>query len=337
MIPVGAEPMIVHAMRQCKAAGIEDIMINLHYFPQVVQDYLGTGEQLGVHLSFAIEEELLENAGAVINVRNFFGGEPFLAFASDNLTDIDLGALIAHHRTKGGIATIATALADDVTQYGIVECDEETRILSFQEKPLASEAKSNRIATCIYVFEPDIFKHLPRKPEKYHFGRQVFPKLLEQHLPLFAFHSTAYWNDIGNPDNYLLANFDALAERVKLAIPFEKTAPQQFMGKQTHMAPDAMIIPPVIIGNGCHIASGAVIGPFASIGNCSTIEDGAVISHSVLFDHNRIGTGAVVKNSILGRHCMIYPQNRIENLVLGEGSLVHKTSISNQVSLARGT
>ena len=335
MVPVGAEPMIVHAIRQCKAAGIEEIMINLHYFPAVVSEYLGNGEQYGVQLSYKIEEHLLENAGAVVNVRDFFGQEPFLAFASDNLTDIDLTAMQTHHRAKGGLVTIATTLADDVTKYGIVSCDQNSRILSFQEKPEVSEAKGDQVATCIYLFEPDIFEHLPKTPQKCHFGKEVFPALLEQNVPVFAYQSGAYWNDIGNPDSYLQANFDVLSGQAHLAIPYDEPSPHVHVGAQTYIAPSATIVPPVIIGNHCHIASHSVIGPFAAIGNHSTIEEGSMVDNTVLFENSRIGAGSLVWGSILGRHTSIYPQNQIKNLVLGENSLVNKTTTSRQESMAK--
>jgi NDP-sugar pyrophosphorylase family protein len=326
MVPVVGRPMLEHALLQCKKSGITEIMVNTHYFPDTITAYLGDGSAWGLRISYSFETELLENAGALVKVRDFFDNQPFLAFASDNLTDIDLARMKEFHESHHGLATIATSTADDVSRYGIIATDGDDQIASFQEKPKPEEALGDQIATCIYMFEPGIFDHLPKTPAACHFGKEIFPVLLNQKVPLFAYRHDGYWNDVGNPANYLFANFDVFNGRFRADLSHAREiAPRVYVGENTFIHPTASLVGPVFIGNHCHIGANAVIGPETIIGSHCTVEDGAEIERSLLWEHCQVGTKTILWQSVLAEHCKIYPMNQIKNLVLGQNSLVNHT------------
>ncbi len=326
MVPVADKPMLEHALLRCRDAGIEEVMINTHYFPDTITSYFGDGSKWGMDIHYSHETQLLENAGALVNVKKYFNNEPFLAFASDNLTDIDLKAMMDFHQAKQGVVTIATTQADDVSRYGIVATDGDAQISLFQEKPKQEDALSDQVATCIYMFEPNIFDYLPQTPESCHFGKQVFPVLLDKKVPLFAYRHTGYWNDVGNPGNYLLSNFDPLYGRFKANLDgFEALSARVWVGEGVYIHPTAKIIGPVIIGAHTHIGEGAIVGPDVVIGAHSTIENGAEVERSLFWEHCDIGEGALVWQSILAEHCKVYPHNQLKNVVLGNHSLINFT------------
>src|SRR5438034_8712548 len=102
MVPVLDRPVMAHIVDLCTRQGFEDVIANLHYFPDTIRDYFGD------RLEYRYEEELLGTAGGVRNCADFLaaGGEPFLIISGDALTDIELGRLIARHREHGGVATL---------------------------------------------------------------------------------------------------------------------------------------------------------------------------------------------------------------------------------------
>jgi mannose-1-phosphate guanylyltransferase/phosphomannomutase len=326
MVPVLGKPMLEHAILLCRDAGIEEIMINLHYFPDVIREYFEDGRKWGVRLQYSFEETLLENAGALVKVKAFFQNEPFVALGSDNLSDIDLRQLIRTHESKQALVTIATTTADDVTKYGIIGADADDRITSFQEKPAAHEALGDQIATLFYVFDGRIFDFLPNTLEVCHFGKDVFPLLLNQQEPLYVHRHQGYWNDIGNPTNYLTANFDALSG--KFALPHMPPAQDAgiYIGENSYVSPNAKLTAPVLIGNHCYVDDHAQVGPNIVIGDYSKLDTGATVSESVLWEHASIGRASSIETSVLAKHTKVYPENRIQGLVLGENSQVNKTS-----------
>src|SRR5919112_3285557 len=97
VVPVANRAVVEHIMRLLARHGFAEVISNLHWFPEQVRAALGDGSAFGVELSYSHEEELLGTAGGVRNVRDFFGGEPFVVMAGDALTDVDLRALADAH------------------------------------------------------------------------------------------------------------------------------------------------------------------------------------------------------------------------------------------------
>src|SRR5439155_1144116 len=158
MVPVLDRPVMEHIIDLLRRHGFDEVIANLHYFPDTIRDYFG--EQL----SHRFEPDLLGTAGGVRACAEFFGGESFLVISGDALTDIDLTALVARHRSAGGIATLAVKRVEDTREYGVVLHDSDGRVTGFQEKPEPAEALSDLGNCGIYVFEPSIFEHFPARP-----------------------------------------------------------------------------------------------------------------------------------------------------------------------------
>src|SRR6185312_3231814 len=148
MVPVLDRPVMEHITDLLGRHGFEQVIANLHYFPDTISEHFG--ERLSYHL----EEELLGTAGGVRACRDFFADEPFLVISGDALTDIDLRARAARHREAGGIATLSVKKVADTREYGVVLHDREGRATGFQEKPAPEEALSDLGNCGIYVFSP---------------------------------------------------------------------------------------------------------------------------------------------------------------------------------------
>src|SRR5438270_12197251 len=112
MVPVLDRPVMEHILDLLARHSIEQVIANLHYFPDSIREYFGE------RISYRYEEELLGTAGGVRACSEFFGDEAFLVISGDALTDIDLGAFVARHRESGGIATLAVKEGADTREYG---------------------------------------------------------------------------------------------------------------------------------------------------------------------------------------------------------------------------
>src|SRR6202051_1383138 len=89
MVPVLDRPVMEHIVDLLDRHGFEQVIANLHYFPETIREHFG--ERLQYHL----EPELLGTAGGVRACADFFGDDAFLVISGDALTDIDLRALAA--------------------------------------------------------------------------------------------------------------------------------------------------------------------------------------------------------------------------------------------------
>src|SRR5687768_1023080 len=81
MVPILGRPVIEHIMRLLARHGFDDVIANLHYFPDLIREHFGDGSQQGIKLVYSFEEELMGTAGGVRNVRDHFGGETFLVIS----------------------------------------------------------------------------------------------------------------------------------------------------------------------------------------------------------------------------------------------------------------
>lgn len=288
MIPVANRPLMAGIVELLREHGFNDIIANLHYHADVIEDYFGDGSRFKVSLQYSREEELMGTAGGVKKCA-WFLDQTFVVMSGDALTDIDLTALLEEHRKKGALATIAIKKVDDVERFGIVIADEEGRIRSFQEKPKREEALSNYANTGIYIFEPEIFDYIP-PDEFYDFGKQVFPHLVKIGAPFYAALTDAYWCDVGNIHTYHQANVDVLLGKVKSKMEGSLVKGENYcllVGEDAVVDEEARIIGYNVVGKGCSIGAGTVL------------------HNAVVWEGNRVDKNTVLKDCILGRGCLV--------------------------------
>ena len=291
MVPILGRPVMEHIMRLLARHGFDEVIANLHYFPDLIRNRFGDGSDYGLRLTYSYEPELMGTAGGVRNARDHFGGETFLIISGDALTDIDLTALWEAHKRKGGIATLALKRVDDPREFGVVIVGEDGRIQGFQEKPDPSEALSNLGNCGIYVFEPEIFDYFPEQ-DFVDWAMDVFPKLLEEDVSFYGHEFPDYWNDVGSLDEYRQGNFDALEGRVRVDMPGSANG--------RNVSPDAQVDGPVFIGEGCEIAAGVRITGPVVIGEGSRIGENAALRDTIVWPRTDVDPGTVLIGAVAG-------------------------------------
>jgi NDP-sugar pyrophosphorylase family protein len=208
--------------------------------------------------------------------------------------------LVAAHRCYGSIATMAVKEVADPSLYGVVVSDDEDRVVGFQEKPTREEARS-RLCNCgMYVFEPEILDHIPAGQFD-DFGKRVFPDLLRQGVPFHAHTIGAYWSDVGNLNEYMRGNGDALARRVDVEIPGVEIRPGVWVDDEAQIAASARFEPPVAIGRKCRIGDDVVIEGPCVIGEECVIGAGAHVARSLILEQTEVAPGQVVLDGIIGQ------------------------------------
>src|SRR3954453_17878637 len=282
MVPVIDRPVMAHIVDLCRRQGFDQLIANLHYFPDTIREYFGDS------IEYRFEEELLGTAGGVRNVRDFFGDDPVVIISGDALSDIDLNALVERHKSHGGIGTLTVKQVDDTREYGVVLHSGDGRISGFQEKPHPDEALSDLGNCGIYCFNPEIFDYFP-DTEFVDWAHDVFPVLLENDVPFYIHEIDEYWNDVGSLDELRSGTFDALSGKLKI----EKRA-------SAWLPDDCDTQGCVWVGENCSIGSGVkLMGPLV-IGDGSTIGDGAALRDSIVFPGTTVSDEQIVIGAIYG-------------------------------------
>jgi mannose-1-phosphate guanylyltransferase len=299
LVPVLDGPVMSHILRLLARHGCEQVIANLHYFPDMIRDYFRDGSDYGVELSYSHEEELLGTAGGVRNVRDFLGDETFLIISGDALTDIDLGALFSRHREAGGVATLALKRVDDPSQLGVVIVDEDGRIQGLQEKPDPAEALSDLGSCGIYVCEPEIFDYFPDR-DFVDWAQDVFPVLFERDVPIYGHEIHDYWNDIGSLHEFRQGNFDALTGKVRIEHSGSRIERDGWTADSPLAEGDVSMEPPVYIGDAAALeADVRLIGPVVIGGRCR-IGARATLQDVVVWPGTEIAPGTMLVGGIAG-------------------------------------
>jgi len=293
MVPVLDRPVMAHILDLLHAHGIDQVVANLHYFPEPIREYFGE------RISYSYEPELLGTAGGVRNCSEFFGAGPFLVISGDALTDIDIGALARRHEQAGGIATLAVKKVQDTREYGVVLHDRDGRITGFQEKPAPDEALSDLGNCGIYVFEPEIFDYFPDRPFA-DWAQDVFPALLEHDVAFFIHEVREYWNDVGSLAELRHGTFDALRGELRLCVEGEETSPGVIVASAGSLPPGVEVDGPAWVGRDVSLGEGIrLMGPVV-IGDGAVVGDGSQLRESILLPGTEIAAGTILIGAIAG-------------------------------------
>jgi mannose-1-phosphate guanylyltransferase len=320
IVPILNRPFLEHLLGYLKEHGVTDAILAMGYFPDPIQSCLGDGTQLGVRLTYLMEESPLGTAGAVKNAESYLD-KPFLVLNGDIITEIDLTAMMKRHKEVEPKVSIALTPVDNPTIYGVVETDALDIVQRFVEKPPWDKVTTNMINAGIYILEPEVLAYIPASTPSM-FENYLFPRLLEMGEPVLGYPSDAYWIDIGTPEKYLKVNHDLLLKRAGREV--------QANGK-SQIHPTAQIEGPALIGEESIIAEDVklkgpiVLGPHCEIGK------GAVLQGAILWHHSRVGEKAILKNCVVCSHSYVGQGSRVlDNCVLGEGVTVSSGKILNK-------
>ncbi|MDY6833763.1 MAG: NDP-sugar synthase [Chloroflexota bacterium] len=312
MVPVINRPFLEHMISHLCRYNICDVILALGYLPYQIESRIGSGTDLGVNLTYSVEDSPLGTAGAVKNAEQYLDDEPFYVFNGDIFCDIDLGDMLTFHRERGAIATIALTPVDDPSAYGVVETNGTGRVDRFVEKPPKGTATTNLINAGIYILESTLLKDIP-SDTPFMFEHHLFPLLLQQGLPVYGYPSDAYWIDMGTPEKYLNLNQDLLNGRAPFFLD------NNYVCNEHKTSTIDQSDGPVILGDNCVVGPGAqIVGP-AVLGDGCVIGDGAVIERSVLWQNVKVGCRANLVDCIVGSDCLIGDDSRIpQGSVVGD-------------------
>jgi mannose-1-phosphate guanylyltransferase len=293
MVPVLDRPVMAHISDLLADHGFQQVIANLHYFPDTIRDYFGD------RLQYRYEQELLGTAGGVRGCSEFFSGETFLVISGDALTDIDLSAFVARHRQAGGIATLAVKKVSDTREYGVVLHDRDGRITGFQEKPEPEEALSNLGNCGIYIFEPEIFDYFPDRPFV-DWAQDVFPALLENDVPFFIHEMDQYWNDVGSLAELRQGTFDALHGKLRLKMAGQEHKPGVVIAGQSPLKDSTQTDGSIWIGHDVQLGEDVrLMGPLV-LGDGVRIGDRVQLRESIVFPGTEVHAESIIIGAIAG-------------------------------------
>ncbi|MBC1290185.1 glucose-1-phosphate thymidylyltransferase RfbA [Listeria welshimeri] len=153
MLPIYDKPMIYYPLSILMLAGIKDILIistpeDTPRFEQLLAD----SDQLGINISYAVQEKPEGLAQAFIIAEDFIGDDSVSLILGDNIYyGQGLSKMLQRASAKKAGATVFGYHVNDPERFGVVEFDESMKAISIEEKP--TEPKSNYAVTGLYFYD----------------------------------------------------------------------------------------------------------------------------------------------------------------------------------------
>ena len=243
-----------------------------------------------------------------------YNPEYLLILSGDHIYKMNYDEMLAFHKAQKADLTVGVRPVpwEEASRFGIMNTDEEGRIVEFQEKP--KEPKSNLASMGIYIFTWKALRKVliadMKDPDSTHdFGNDVIPTFLNSGKKLVAYKFEGYWKDVGTITSLWEANMDLLGKKSPLNMndPTWKIYTDDASTLPAFYGKDA-VVDKAYITQGCVVEgevrssilfTGAQVKPGAKVVDTvlmpgAVVEEGAVVTRALVADGVVIGKGAVV-------------------------------------------
>ena len=331
LVPVANKSLIAYAIDVLKGAGLVEIGIVVHDLQSPIRKALGDGSQMGVSLTYIVQEEQLGLAHAIGLCQTFVGDDPFCVFLGDNIFQDKMESLLRGFETSDSEVAVALGEVSDPSRFGIVELKDD-RVVRMVEKP--KDPPSNLAICGVYLLRASIFDAISRIKPSWRNELEItdaIQTLISDGGKVSPYILQGWWIDAGKPDAIIQANQLVLGEMPYTPAPennqvqgTSEVSNRVLLGEGTQII-DSVVRGPVIIGDHVTIRN-SYIGPYTSIGNNVTIEN-AEIEASIVMQNcivrdldGRIDSSLLADNS-----CVVSKASRLPSVhrfILAENSFV---------------
>ncbi len=263
------------------------------------------------------------------------GAEYLIILSGDHVYKMDYSEMLQYHQNKGSEATIATIEMgrEKASQFGVVEVDEDFRLIGFKEKPkepkpIPDDPNLAFVSMGVYLFNLDVLKRYleddAKKDTEHDFGKTIIPSMLKE-SKVYACNfkdenkkEAKYWRDIGTIDAYWEANMDLVSVDPLFNLydqewplrtyegqypPAKFVFAQEFKGGRLGIALDS------IVCDGCIISGGRVQNSVLS--HNVRINSYAEVRESILMENVEIGRYCKIRRAIIDKDVKIPPKTAI--------------------------
>ncbi|RGM24450.1 glucose-1-phosphate adenylyltransferase [Ligilactobacillus salivarius] len=323
-VPFGGRYRIIDfTLSNCVNSGVKNIGVITQYQPLNLNAHIGNGASWGLddlNAGVTILQPYSNNEGSkwfegtahaiYQNIGYIDQMDPkyILILSGDHIYKMDYEAMLDQHKETGASLTVAVIDVpwDEASRFGIMNTDDNNRIIDFEEKP--AEPKSNHASMGIYIFNwkrlrEVLVNSFTRNQDMVDFGKNVIPYYLKSGESVFAYNFKGYWKDVGTIDSLWHANMEFLDENNELNL----------QDRTWRIYSRNPIAPPQIIAETAEIKDAMIVDGSYIAGK---------VDHSILSANVRIQTGSVVTDSVIMPGAKIGKNVTIHRAIIGEGAVI---------------
>jgi NDP-sugar pyrophosphorylase family protein len=215
LVPLGDVPVVEVLVRQLAYYGVRKLTVVTGHLAELIHAFLGDGGRFGIEIDYVKEETPLDTAGCLGLIEP--PDAPFFVMNGDLLTTLDYGQMMAFHKQRRPMATIATYERDVKIDLGVLKLDADGRLADYIEKPTYNFF----VSMGIYCFDPRVCEFVARG-ERISMPTLIL-RLRDAGETVMGHRQQCYWLDIGRPDDYARAIEEFSGERSRF-LPWKHAA-----------------------------------------------------------------------------------------------------------------
>ncbi len=204
MVEVGGKPVLWHVLRALRTAGVRDAAVVVGYKAESIRSYFGDGADVGLGLSYFVQEVQDGTGKAADPAREFLSDGPFFFSFGDILTDAsEYASMVESFESEPTDLLLAVREVPDPSRFGAVGTEGD-RITSIIEKPAAGEAPSNWVNAGIFISTPVLFDYTARLELSARGEYEIpdaFRMMIADGRVVRAHSLDAGWRDVGTPED----------------------------------------------------------------------------------------------------------------------------------------
>lgn len=200
MLHVGDVPLLERILLQHIHQGAHKFFFSVNYLGEVIENHFGDGSRWGVSIKYLRENKRLGTGGALSLLQEAdLTSDCVIVANGDVISEINIPALLAHHRDTGAAATLCVRTFNYTVPFGVVR-HEEGRVTAIEEKPTVGYS----INAGIYCVSNEAISMIPR--DKYYDMPTLVSSLIVAGKACSLMNLTGFWIDIGSHEEYHRAN-----------------------------------------------------------------------------------------------------------------------------------
>lgn len=328
----GKYRIIDFPLSNCANSGIDTVGVLTQYESVFLNSYIGDGEKWGLDgvrsLTAMLPPRQTEEganwykgtADAIYQNIDFLDSlDPkyVLILSGDHIYKMNYHEMLVAHKERNADATIAVlnVTLEEASRFGIMNVDENMRIVEFEEKP--KHPKSTLASMGIYIFNYAVLRDALIKDAKqdsaHDFGKNIIPNLLNKKKRVFAYRFSGYWKDVGTVQSLWQANMDLLDNNEDVDL-YSKNDNLKIFTEDTKSVPQ-------------------YVGKKACVSN-SLVNQGAIVlgdvKHCVVFNETLIEEDAVVIDSVIMPGAIIKRGAHVNKAIVGDGTIIEENEVINE-------
>lgn len=328
-VPFGGRYRIIDfTLSNCANSGIKNVGVVTQYQPLALNSHIGNGASWGLDginsgvtilqpYSSSEGSKWFEGTAHAIyqNIAYIDQMDPqyVLVLSGDHIYKMDYEEMLENHKANNASLSVAVIEVPlkEASRFGIMNTDENDRIIEFEEKP--EEPQNNLASMGIYIFNWGRLRNVllnsyNKDGQMIDFGKHVIPSYLDSGENVIAYRFKGYWKDVGTIESLWEANMEFIEQDMKLDIRdkswrvYSKNpiSPPHFL-TETGSVKDSLIT------DGCYIAGD--------------------IRHTILSEDVQVKEGSEVTDSVIMPGATIGKNVRIHRAIIGENAIIGDNAV----------